>query len=211
MPAYHEGMPSRNSIKHYDTDTYYHIYNRGVNKRRIFIDDEDYVVFMGLLKRYLGNVTEKDSYNRGYPNFFSDLDLIAFCLMPNHFHLLVYQKDNPRAIESLLRCIATTYTSYFNKKYRRVGHLFQGAYKASRVSSEPYLLHISRYIHMNPEDYKNWPYSSWPYFTKGWSADWVKQHRVFELFEGGDYERFVDNYQEIKGEIDSLKVQLADN
>lgn len=100
---------------------------------------------------------------------------------------------------------------YFNKKYKRVGgHLLQGTYKASHITSEPYLLHISRYLHVNPRDYKMWPYSSWPYYTQGWSAEWVKHSKIFELFESGNYEQFVDEYQEVKEELDELKKQLAD-
>jgi len=203
-------MPARNTVKHYDVDAYYHIYNRGVNKAPIFLDAQDYGVFMGLLKRYLGNEIAKDESNREYPNYAEGLDLIAFCLMPNHFHMMVYQKDNTKAMESFMRSLSTAYTRYFNKKHKRVGHLFQGVYKASRISNEPYLLHISRYIHMNPKDYKNWPYSSWPYFTQGWTTDWVKQHKIFELFEGGNYEKFVDDYKQSKEETELLKTELAD-
>lgn len=203
-------MPGKNTVKQYDVNSYYHVYNRGVNKAPIFIDAQDYGVFMGLLKRYLGTEIAKDDSNREYPNYSESLDLIAFCLMPNHFHMLLFQKENTKAMESFMRSISTAYTRYFNKKYKRVGHLFQGVYKASRISNEPYLLHISRYIHMNPKDYKNWPYSSWPYFTKGWMADWVKQHKVFELFEGGNYEQFVDDYKQTKAELELLKIELAD-
>jgi len=203
-------MPGKNVIKHYDVDAYYHVYNRGVNKRVIFKDDQDYAVFMGLMKRYLGQKIEIDSSKREYPNYSENLDLVAFCLMPNHFHLLLHQHEDIKSMEAFMRSLATSYTRYFNTKYKRVGHLFQGVYKASRITSDPYLLHISRYIHMNPKDYKNWPYSSWPYFTKGWMADWVKQHKIFELFEGGDYEQFVDDYKQTKEEIELLKAELAD-
>ncbi len=203
-------MPARNSVKQYDVNSYYHAYNRGVNKNVIFKDEQDYVVFLSLVKRYLGSEIEKDSSNREYPNYAQGLDLIAFCLMPNHFHMLVYQKDNVKAMELFMRSLSTAYTRYFNKKYKRVGHLFQGVYKASRISNEPYLLHISRYIHMNPKDYKNWSYSSWPYYTKGWMTDWVKQHKIFELFEGGNYEKFVDDYVGTKEELEKLKSILAD-
>ena len=82
-------MPARNIVKQYDVDSYYHVYNRGVNKRKIFVDDEDYVVFLGLLKRYLGSGNEKDKYNRDYQSFYEELDLLAYCLMPNHFHSMV--------------------------------------------------------------------------------------------------------------------------
>ena len=203
-------MPSRNVIKRYDADTYYHVYNRGVNKRRIFLDDDDYVYFLALLKRYLSENNELDKYNRIYTNLNGQLDLLTYCLMPNHFHLLLYQHDDIKAMETLMRSVLTTYTLYFNRKHNRVGHLFQGVYKASSVLSEPYLLHISRYIHMNPDDYKNWPYSSWPYYVKGWQADWIKHDKIFELFEGDNYEQYVDDYKSTKEEHEDLKKELAD-
>jgi len=203
-------MPSRNVIKRYDADTYYHVYNRGVNKRRIFLDDDDYVYFLALLKRYLSETNELDKYNRIYTNLNGQLDLLTYCLMPNHFHLLLYQHDDIKAMETLMRSALTTYTLYFNRKHKRVGHLFQGVYKASSVLSEPYLLHISRYIHMNPDDYKNWPYSSWPYYVKGWQADWIKHDKIFELFEGDSYEQYVDDYKSTKEEQEDLKKELAD-
>ena len=203
-------MPARNAIKHYDVDAYYHVYNRGVNRRKIFLDDQDYTVFLAFLKRYLGEATEKDKFYRVYPSLKGQLDLLSYCLMPNHFHLLLYQYDDVKAMETLLRCVSTAYTMYFNKKYQRVGHLFQGTYKASRILSEPYLLHISRYIHMNPDDYKNWPYSSWPYYVKGWQADWIKHDKIFELFEGDNYEQYVDDYKSSKAEQEDHKKELAD-
>ena len=203
-------MPSRNVIKRYDADTYYHVYNRGVNKRKIFLDDDDYVYFLALLKRYLSENNELDKYNRIYTNLNGQLDLLTYCLMPNHFHLLLYQHDDIKAMETLMRSVLTTYTLYFNRKHNRVGHLFQGVYKASSVLNEPYLLHISRYIHMNPDDYKNWPYSSWPYYVKGWQADWIKHDKIFELFEGDNYEQYVDDYKSTKEEQEDLKKELAD-
>jgi len=203
-------MPRKNSIKEYAEDTYYHVYNRGVNKRRIFLDDEDYTVFLSLLKRYLSPAKEPDKYGRDYPSYHGLIELNAYCLMPNHFHLLVYQKDDLGGMQSLMRSVATSYSGYFNKKYKRVGTLFEGRYKASRITSDPYLLHISRYIHMNPKEYWAWPYSSWPYYTAGWSADWVQQHRIFELFEGGDYAKFVGEYVDTKEERDQIKRQMAD-
>lgn len=202
-------MPAKNVIKMYDVDTYYHVYNRGVNKRKIYIDDKDYDHFLMLLERYLGKHSIEDSRKRAYPNYHKEVDLIAYCLMPNHFHFLISQNSDMQAMEKFMRSLATSYTAYFNKRHKRVGHLFQGTYKASRILNEPYLLHVSRYIHLNPDDYKTWPYSSWPYFTKGWSSDWVKQHKIFELFEGGDYEKFVDDYKPEKDELDVLYKLIA--
>lgn len=62
---------------------------------------------------------------------------------------------------------------------------------------------------MNPTDYESWPYSSWPYYTQGWQTDWVQQHKIFELFEGGDYREFVRSYEPIADEVKYLKAMLA--
>ncbi len=153
-------MPGRNVVKAYYEGDYYHDYNRGVNKRIIFINDEYYVFYLSLLKRYLSKTAPKSIRNIKYDNYTERIDLLAFCLMPNHFHLLLYQHDYIKAMETLTSSVLTTYTMYFNRRYKRVGHLFQGAYKASQIVNEPYILHISRYIHMNPDDHKSWPYSN---------------------------------------------------
>ena len=197
-------MPSRNIVKDYVPESYYHIYNRGVEKRKVFLDDQDYTVFLNLLKRYLSNGSQKDNYGRDGVTFYNDIELLAFCLMPNHYHLLIHVGDNPRSMSELIKRVSTAYTMYFNKKYTRVGHLFQGRFKASRITSDPYLLHISRYIHRNPDDYFNWQYSSFPYYAKGWAADWVRPQKIYDLYEWGTYESFVadnDKYQESLEEI----------
>jgi len=83
-------------------------------------------------------------------NNFSDvMSLVAYCLMPNHFHFLIKQKTDT-AIDSFMRSLGTRYTMYFNKKYKRVGPLYQGVYKAVLVNTDEQLLQLSRYIHRNP-------------------------------------------------------------
>lgn len=193
----------------YLDETYYHIYNRGVNKRRIFIDNEDYTVFLNLLKRYLSNTPIKDNKGREYTSLFDRIELLSFCLMPNHYHILIYQKDS-LAITSLLRSVATSYTMYFNKKYKRVGPLFQDRYKASLVSNDAYLMHISRYIHLNHKDYKNWEFSSYPYYLREKNASWVRPDRILELFSNTqEYIDFSDDYIEYKEMLDQIKSELA--
>ena len=86
-------MPSKNVVKIYENNTYYHAYNRGVEKRTVFIDDEDYATFLGLLKRSLDEHPETDDKGREYRWLANDVELVAFCLMPNHFHLLLYQMN----------------------------------------------------------------------------------------------------------------------
>jgi putative transposase len=156
-------MPSRNLVKIYISDSYYHIYNRGANKQDIFLEPQDYAVFLNLLKRYLRRQPEKDNKGREYESFYDILELLAFCLMPNHFHLFVYQ-HRPDAITQLLRGVATSYTGYFNKKYKRTGPLFGDRFKASLINDDDYLLHITRYIHLNAANYKKYEWSSLPYY-----------------------------------------------
>lgn len=203
-------MPSKHVEKIYTLDTYYHVFNRGVGRRSIFKDEKDYVVFLSLLKRYLGEEPIKDKQNREYPWFHNEIQLLAFCLMPNHYHLLVYQQDE-HAMTNLLRSLCTSYTRYFNKKYKRVGHLFQDRFKASRISNDAYLLHISRYIHLNPKDYKNWQFSSLPYYLDQKHSNWMSPQPILDLFENESYINFVKDYESHKKIMEEIKSELADS
>ena len=204
-------MPGRNIIKIFAINNYYHVYNRGVAKQVIFHDDEDYRVFLNLIKRYLDIETHTDKYGRPYEQLRDQVELLAYCLMPNHFHLLCYLNDE-QAITRLLRNISCAYTTYYNKKYNRVGTLFQGRYKASRITSDDYLLHISRYIHLNPKDYKQWAYSSLPAYLGKIQTAWLQPTRIMELFKGGpdEYEQFIENNKPNKDILEDLKYELAD-
>lgn len=159
-------MASKNSVKPDIKNGYYHIYNRGVGKMDIFNDDADYGVFLSYLKEYLSpppNKTEllhtiylKDRVFRGVDripkNFTNKISLICYCLMPNHFHLLIKQNENS-VMKDFVHSLLLRYSTYFNKKYDRVGPLFQGRFKAVLVENESYLLHLSKYIHLNPLKY----------------------------------------------------------
>ena len=203
-------MPSRNVEKVYVPGQFYHVYNRGVNKQDIFRDTTDYVVFLNLLKRYLHSEPMKDRYGRIFPSLYGELELVAFCLMPNHFHLCFYLKHE-KAIETLMRGVCTSYTTYFNKKYKRVGTLFQGVYKASHISNDGYLQHITRYIHLNPRDYMHWQFSSLPYYLGQKNAHWVRPGVILALFPKGvqEYMVFLRDYEAHKQMLDELKYELA--
>jgi putative transposase len=203
-------MPSRNTEKIYAEDAYYHIYNRGVNKRIIFKDEQDYIVFLSLLKRHLGSELQKDRLGREYPNYHKEIKLLAFCLMPNHFHLLVFQSDK-NAITKLLRSVCTAYTMYFNRKHKRVGHLFQGRFKASMITDDLYLQHISRYIHLNPKAFRSWRFSSLPYYLNEKAASWIDPSFIQGLFTDDNYLNFLQDYQEHQWMISEIKSQLANN
>lgn len=120
----------------FQPSSYYHVYNRGHNKQAIFIDYKDYARYLKRLKEYLKkhNVT-----------------LLAYCLMPNHIHLLLYQ-NGEESIDRFIHRVHTAFTMYFNKKYERVGAVFQGRFKAKLIETDEYLLHVSRYIHINPAE-----------------------------------------------------------
>lgn len=203
-------MPSRNTVKEFADDQYYHLYNRGVEKRDIFLDDQDYVIFLGLLKKYLTGQGENKKNRHKYTNFAERIELLSFCLMPNHFHLLLYQKDKD-AITQFMRRVMTGYSMYFNDRYNRVGSLFQGRYKASRINADDYLHHISRYIHLNPKDYEKWPYSSFKNYTGEKKTKWVKTDTILGLFDNDkqSYVDFVSDYVSSRNELSVIKWQLA--
>lgn len=201
-------MPRRNIEKIYLPDAYYHIYNRGVNKNDIFLDDQDFSVFINLLKRYLNDSPEKDLKGREYDWLYPEVELLAFCLMSNHFHLFIYQTTEG-AITKLIRAVAASYSVYFNKKYQRRGPLFESRYLATNINSDAYLAHISRYIHLNPPNYKNYEWSSLPYYLDKKHAPWIRPDRITDLFSKNEYEEFVNDHLDHKKTMDALKIDLA--
>jgi putative transposase len=205
-------MPSRNVVREFSRDQYYHVYNRGVEKRHIFLDDQDYAVFLGLLKKYLTGKNPNKHNRHAFTPLGDKVQLLTYCLMPNHFHLLFYQIDE-NGVTQLMRRVSTGYVMYFNDRYKRVGSLFQGKYKASSVNKDDYLHHISRYIHLNPPDYKTWPYSSLQYYQGAKNAAWLNKEHIIGLFDNNmqQYLEFIEDYQETKAELSVLKWQLADS
>jgi putative transposase len=229
-------MPRKHSSKIYIENGYYHIYNRGVEKRDIFLDDQDYQVFLHLLKYYLSRINNKipyPSFNipsyklvrpRPLNNLADKVDLLAFCLMPNHFHLIIKQLDK-EGMKKLMLKLCTTYSMYFNKRNNRVGHLFQSIYKAVLIDNDSYLLHLSRYIHLNPIDTAltgvtpvNYPYSSYQYYLGIKKADWVKPQFILQYFKSSkmlpalnkypSYRKFVEgNSQDPQDSIRSLIIE----
>ena len=203
-------MPSPNLEKIYAPDCYYHIYNRGVDRQPIFKSPDDYAVFLNILKRYLDTEPIKDNKKREYEWLHEKVDLLAFCLISNHFHLFVYQ-HTPEAMTRLLRGVGTSYTGYFNKKYKRTGPLFQDRYKATMVDKDSYLMHISRYIHLNPSDYKNYEWSSYDYYVGKKNSGWVNPDKILRLFSSiKEYEEFTADYEDYKKSLELIKSDLAD-
>lgn len=157
-------MPARNAIKLYAENSYYHIYNRGVEKRFIFLDEQDYSVFLSYLKDYLlpkdeaglstklmdpqTSAKEKDKALKllRLNNFANEITLLAYCLIQNHFHFFIKQQS-ALSIDKFMQSLGTRYTMYFNRKYKRVGSLFQAVYKAVLLETEQQFIYLSKYIH----------------------------------------------------------------
>ncbi|NJL20504.1 MAG: transposase [Leptolyngbyaceae cyanobacterium SM1_3_5] len=140
-------MPRRDLT--FQPDHYYRLYNRGNDRHLIFFERENYLHFLRLMRRYLIAQT---------------LDVLAYCLMLNHYHLLVRCKTDE--VSGAMQRLSIAYTKAMNRRYQRVGVLFQGQFQAIAVDSNEYLYHLTRYIHLNPvkaglvADPKNWEFSS---------------------------------------------------
>ena len=140
----------------FSTGEFYHLYNRGVDKREIFKDDYDSGRFIKLL--YLCNDTKNFEFRKlpeglpfGLKRERTLVDIGAYCLMPNHFHLLIHEKEGG-GISTFVQKLATAHSMYFNKKHSRTGRLFEGPFKAKHLDSDNYLNYIFAYIHLNPID-----------------------------------------------------------
>jgi len=143
----------------FSTGEYYHIYSRGVDKRVIFMDTYDYCRFVALL--YACNSTKAVDINthlregHSFPEIYSEerggelVDISAYCLMSNHFHLLLHEKVED-GITKFMWKLLTAYAMYFNKKNKRTGALFEGRFKAKHADTDEYLKYLFAYIHLNP-------------------------------------------------------------
>ena len=215
-------MPSKNTIKIFDTEQMWHIYNRGNDKRLIFLDEQDYKVFLSYLKCALLTEVDEESAKELSKHLsiervrrlrlHNEVELVSYCLMPNHFHLLLYQTTQD-GISKLMRSIMTGYVAYFNYRHERSGRLFQGVYKGSRINSDSYWTHISRYIHLNPKEFRNYEYSSYKYYTGQVSVPgWLKIEKVMGMFKTtSEYSNFCVEYEDEKRETAILKEVTADS
>ncbi len=183
-------MPRRQVI--FQAGNYYHVYNRGNNRQLIFFERDNYIYFLRQLRNHL--IT-------------NGVDIIAYCLMPNHYHLLVYlQTDN---FSELMQSFSLSYTKAINKRYHRVGSLFQGRFQAIHVDQEEYLLHLTRYIHLNPvsanlvKKAEEWEFSSYQDYINLRRGSLAKLEGVrcaaarlapSQLSSADDYRYFLEDY-----------------
>lgn len=132
---------------------YFHIYNRGNSKQTIFHDNDDYCHFIKLL--YLSNTKNNIILRYIYNNYFDyqqENKLVAigaYCLMPNHFHLILTQTEEG-SISKFMQKVTTAYSMYYNMKYKHSGSLFEGKFKSQHAGDDRYLKYLFSYVHLNP-------------------------------------------------------------
>ena len=165
---------------------YYHIYNRGVDRQPIFRTVENYLFLLRRVKRYAHRF---------------EIAIIAYCLMPNHYHFLVRQ-DGQHAVSAFVQAVFNSYTKAFNKMFGRTGTLFEGPFQAILVDEDAYLAHLCRYIHRNPVDaglVKHpgaWPFSNYREWVGTRQGTLVDRKLVREMFATPEaYEQFVMEYE----------------
>jgi len=160
---------------------HYHVFSRGANSEKIFIDDRDKARFIFLITHlqsptriynvswYTETFLKKGSFSTKENKIKEILkkrntELVAFALMPNHFHLLIRNMEDG-ILSVYMHRVLTAYSKYFNTKYNKKGHVFDGPFKAVHTKNNTQLLHLSAYIHKNPKEIKSWEntYDKYPY------------------------------------------------
>ncbi|OGC69964.1 hypothetical protein A2415_04900 [candidate division WWE3 bacterium RIFOXYC1_FULL_39_7] len=209
-------MPAKNTHRVHDKGVFFHVYNRGVAKGLIFRDADDYQTFLTFLNEYLSplqlNSKQKKSFNvrgktyQGTPrlpkNHAGQVELLAYTLEPDHFHLVVKQIA-PKALQHFIRSLCTRYSIYFNKKYGRTGPVFEGPYKSSKLDAATTLPQLTRYIHRHSLN-STANFSSYPEYLGNRITQWINTTPVIHLFSNSDlsgqsaqesYRYFVEKYE----------------
>ncbi len=170
---------------------YYHVYNRGSRKGDIFFSEENYNYFLRLIK------ANSNKYSTS---------IIAYCLMPNHYHLLLFQREGG-SISKTLQTTLNSYVQAVNKRYKFSGSLFQGKVNSILVESDKYVVHLARYIHLNPvkaklvpspiqwrhSDYSRWVENGNPSDSSKLSDGFLGLRDSY-FGRGNNYRKFVEAY-----------------
>ena len=198
----------------------YHIFNRSIQEIPIFKSKRDFNLFLEATQFYLQPKppVKFSVYRRQRKKYAINLDkkivtIFAYCFMPNHFHFLLRQEEK-KGIQKFVQRLSNSYAHYFSIKYENRGPVFEGNFKAVRVENDEQLVHLSRYIHLNPvtaylterpEEYFN---SSYRAYLKGANLPFLEVEFILSHFSSpGDYEKFVlaqKGYQRELGQIKHL-------
>lgn len=204
-------------------DYFYHIYNRGSDKRNIFTQPRDYKRFLQTFYYYQfeGPRPRFSIFTKSNLNFSKPLsteklvDIVCYCLMPNHFHFLLKQRQE-NGIAIFMSLLSNSYTKYFNIKYRRIGALLQGVFKSVLVETDEQLIHVSRYIHLNPivssleRTLERYPWSSYDEYMRKTTSICVKENVLTHFSPVQPYKQFVEDQIEYGRSLELIKHQLID-
>lgn len=198
-------------------DQFYHLFNRGVNKQPIFSNDSDYRRFLEIIAYYMfsGPKPSFSQHQRFQIKSFQSnpkiVEIISYCLMSNHFHFLIRQLQDG-GIHEFMRKACNSYVKYYNTKHKRVGPLFQAEFKAVMIENDDQLMHLSRYIHLNPyvggltKDVSSFPYSSYRTFVGTENNKLCNTKPVLSLFSSKeDYKNFVHDQKDYAIQLEQLK------
>lgn len=201
----------------------YHIFNRGSDKREIFLQRRDFMRFRQTFYYYqtVGPKIRFSNFSKQKLNSLKPLpqdklvEIICYCLMPNHFHFLIRQlKDN--GISIFMSQISNSFTKYFNTKYKRIGPLLQGAFKSIRIENDEQLLHVSRYIHLNPivskltKNLQDYQWSSCPEYIQR-NNHICSINEVLSFFPSIDeYKKFLEDQINYGQTLELIKHHLID-
>lgn len=208
------------------TDQIYHVFNRGVERRPVFTLKRDCKRAITALDFYRFKepplrlakalILEKEAREKFFTNLkkCSKLaEIVSYCLMPNHFHLLLKQKLE-NGVPKFLSDFSNSYTRYFNTKHKRIGPLFQGTFKAVQIETDEQLIHVSRYIHLNPvaslvikeEELDTFPWSSFPEYLNLKIEEVCNQKIILDFFSSrGNYRKFVHDQIDYAKKLEKIK------
>jgi len=224
-------MPGRDIVL--AKNQYYHVFNRGVDSQKIFSCERDYFQFLDRIAYYRNkNLTIRFSQLSDLPLSIKSeilsklankkdflIDIVAYCLMPNHFHFLLKQ-NLENGISKFVSNFSNSYTRYYNIKHKRVGPILQGKFKAVLVNSDEQILHLSRYIHLNPypsgivkniQELLIYPYSSMAeYLNKRKGI--CKTDIIMEQFnDDNNYRKFVTDQADYQLNLQLIKKQILES
>lgn len=206
---------------------FYHVYNRGINKQPIFREIKDYRRAIELIKFYqyshpplryskyqLLSLDRKQEFWKITAKTSKLISINSYCLMPNHFHLLAEQKTD-NGISKYLSNLQNSYTKYFNTKHNRTGPLLQGQFKAVRIEDDNQLLHVNRYIHLNPyssfivksiDDILAYPWSSIQEYLKTTINPICEKGIILSNFKNiNEYKSFILEQADYQRQLDAIK------
>lgn len=211
----------------------YHVYTQGIDKRKVYWNKREYQRFLVTLRFYLYEqkiiklshylVQGKEQINtlNRIHNSPKRVAILAYCLMPNHFHLVLEQLED-KGISKFVADVMNSYSKFFNAKHKRKGSLFLTPFRAVRVESDEQLMHLSRYVHLNPfssgitqttEETIAYPYSSLcDYLGEPVNSGLTSTDRLTAYFKSRpDHRRFIEDRADYQRKLESIKHLIMEN